>query len=439
MNPNLRRLYLFHFFNSIAMVAVANPLFIDKLMLRAGLNMSQFGIVKGIAFSLPMVLNLLLAPIIIRLQIDRQIVAVGYLIRAFLPFVFLLLPMWTSDRNLLTLGFTITMLTIMIFPALANNSLAVLCKTHITRETLGKHTSMIYWIWNFPYAFLAPLLGWYLDRKDAASDAEFYRAFFLLFLLTTVLQIPSSWAAWRVQNPPKAATADTAPLWESILEPFKDVQFRLLINTLLMLSVVTSMVWSFINPYLMLAHHMSMREISFFTLSLTVAGAAIFPFWGKMADSFGGKNVLRISVLGMAAGVFCLSSSHYAFVLIFAALAGLSGNGFFGMGSTAGQQYLTLSLSNPARSNTYIAALGLAGGCDILLGSLLGGFLLDWLQTLMRPDHPYEHYRIYFTYCALGYLLLGGFIAVVRDGHRRISYLEWTQELYHSAKSLFLR
>ena len=90
MNSDIRRLYFFHFFLSVALTAVGSFLFIDRLFLRMGLSMSQFGLIKGTAFLIPVTVNLALAPYLARLGRDREIASVSYLIRILLPFLFLL-------------------------------------------------------------------------------------------------------------------------------------------------------------------------------------------------------------------------------------------------------------------------------------------------------------------------------------------------------------
>ena len=95
MKSEIRKLYLFQLFLSVSLTVVASFLFLDRLFLRMGLSMSQFGVVKGLAFLIPVTVNLLLSPFLARLGKDRQILAISYLIRIFLPFSFLLLPwMW---------------------------------------------------------------------------------------------------------------------------------------------------------------------------------------------------------------------------------------------------------------------------------------------------------------------------------------------------------
>ena len=103
------------------MTAVANFLFIDKLLLRMGLNMQQFGFIKGATWFLPAVLNLFLSPMFLQLNRDREIIAAGYILRVGVPYLLLLLPFLTSDKNLLSLGCGIVLLPSFIFPIFAKN------------------------------------------------------------------------------------------------------------------------------------------------------------------------------------------------------------------------------------------------------------------------------------------------------------------------------
>ncbi|MFC1461147.1 hypothetical protein ACFLQR_01335, partial [Verrucomicrobiota bacterium] len=173
---DLHRLYLFHIFNGIAIAVVGNMLFVDRMFLRMGLNMSQFGLIKGVALFFPAILNFLLAPFILRLRIDHKIVAVTYLFRVVFAYLFLLLPRITHNTAFLTLGCTVVLFMSITFPTFANNSLKVLGKMHIPTETLGKHSSMILVLWNAPGTIIAILCGWYIDRFDGATDVQFYSA-----------------------------------------------------------------------------------------------------------------------------------------------------------------------------------------------------------------------------------------------------------------------
>ncbi len=130
LHPNLQKIYLFHFFNKIAISVVANFLFLDRIFLRMGLNMQQFGAIKGLSYFIPMIINLLLSPLIGRLNRDREIVGIGYLIRVFLPLLFLLLPRYISDKTALSAAVTAVLLTVHIFPIVSNNCIQMLVRSN---------------------------------------------------------------------------------------------------------------------------------------------------------------------------------------------------------------------------------------------------------------------------------------------------------------------
>lgn len=92
MPQDIKNLYLFHLFLSVSLTAVGSFLFIDRLFLRFGLSMSQFRLIKGTAFLVPVTLNLVLSPYIARLGRNREIVAVSYGLRVLFPTCFCFCP-----------------------------------------------------------------------------------------------------------------------------------------------------------------------------------------------------------------------------------------------------------------------------------------------------------------------------------------------------------
>src|SRR5690606_18748537 len=124
----------------------------------------------------------------------------------------------------------------------------------------------------------------------------------------------------------------------------------------------------------------------------------------------GGKNTMRVAVLGIAAGTFCLSQDADLAVMLFALLAWQCETGVFGSALVISRQILILSMSSERNSHLYMAWVGPALGTGVLCGSIGGGIMLDWLAARVHPDLPAEHYRIYFTYAALGFLLCGGLV-----------------------------
>jgi len=438
MNADIRRLYLFHLFNSVAVTVVASQLFMDKLFLRLDLNMSQLGIIKGVSIWLPMGLNLLISPYVTRLNADRKLVSVLYLFRVVLPLGLLGLPFLTEDKTLLTSGFATILIITQIFPSIANNSLMALCRSHIPQEELGRRMSTISVLWNTPYFVAAIPCGWYLDRYELASNSEFLRAFLNVSLITIAWQVPASWVIWRLTKIEPGSTGPP-PSIRNIAEPFQHMSFRKLLTFLLAASVLLAMCGTFVIPYMINGLSMSLSHISIIEATVFVAGIVLVPMWGRIVDRFGGRNSIRISLFGIAAGLFALSIGSPGMALVFAALAWKGHAGLFGFGMLIAQQVLTLSLSPQKQSNIYLAAAAFVGGCGTLIGSVGGGLLLDWLKTMTSPDQPDAHFKIFFTYCALGILLLGELTATLRDGKRRISRVAMAVELSRMVRSMITR
>ena len=72
-------------------------------------------------------------------------------------------------------------------------------------------------------------------------------------------------------------------------------------------------------------------------------------------------------------------------------------------------------------------------------GIFSGGVLLEWLKETIGTADPIVPYRIYYTYCALGILLLGGVAAAVRDGRRKVRPAQMGIAMYQTVRGLFAK
>ena len=205
-----------------------------------------------------------------------------------------------------------------------------------------------------------------------------------------------------------------------------------------MWGVIMGMCTSFLNPYLIEGQSLNLKQISI--MGAVFAGLALVwrPMWGHLFDRFGARNVIRLGLVGVAVGLFALTGKGLIFVVIFGVLAWIY-DGIFVMAVGTGANYLMLSLSHENKSNVYMAVAGLIGACGVFVGSLGGGVLLDWLKNSVGAGDPTAYYRIYFTYCALGTLLLGGTAAAMRDGRRKVRPTQMVLAMYQGFRGLFDR
>lgn len=431
MTRKVLKLYQFHFFNSIALSVVANTLFIDRLLLQMGLDMKQFGFVKGVSAFLPLIIVLFFSPFMTRLNRDREIVAYSYLLRVLLPYSLLFIPAMIQDKMILTIACSVVMIVLMIFPTLANNSLLALCKQVIPDNMLGRRLSVINILWGLPGTLLAIPFGWYVDRTAGTDGGSFYRAYLYMFMATMVFQIIASGIILKLPRAERARQENNN-YSGAIQRPFLNARFRSFMILFLAMSLVFSMTFSFLFPYLLQAEGLSMSTITVITAVFSIFGVFFQRLWGNLADQLGGKNILGLSLWGCAAGVFFLAGGGMWCVLIYAALCWAMG-GLFGTGAGIARQILMLKLIDEKESNVYIAASQCMGALGTFSGAVLGGYLLDWLRARINPAMPYEYYKIYFTYCAFGIIIVGSIIAgMFDDGVKKVPLSRLALELYRN-------
>lgn len=441
MTANIRRLYLFHFFNNIAITVVANFVFLDKLFLRMDLTMRHFGFVKGAAWFIPMVINLLLSPLVLRMNRDREIIGIGYIIRVSIPFLLLLLPGLTPNTGLRTVGALVVVVFAMIPPIIANNSIQSLIKVYIPKNDLGKHLGIITLLWTLPGFLLAIPCSYFLDLHSGGTDAEFYRSFLIVMTVTAAFQLPASFFILRMKRPEHALKGPTRLGFSAIMEPIKNRLYRPVLNVTFAFGIILAMVTGFINPYLLEGVGLSLTQIT--VIGAVVSGLSLFvlPLWGKLVDRVGGKNIYRITVVGLALGIFALVGGSFFFVLVFAVFAWEGSRGFFGAGIYSAQQYLAISFSREERRNIYLAAFTLAQGAGMMLGSILGGTMLEWIKPMVRPGEGQgvNHFHIYFLFCALSALLISQFAMGIRERRASLRPHQVGMEMYRVARSMFGR
>ena len=303
MTSDLRRLYLFHAFNGIAICLVGSNLFRDRLFLHLDLNMSQFGAIGGTAPFVALAVALAVSPLLTRLRIDGPIVAVCYLLRVAAPFLFLVVPMFTRDRQVLTVCFAAVFTLSLVFPFIGQNSLGVLFRAVIRDAQLGRHMSNITVLWAVPGYLLAVPCSWLVDRAAASGEHAFFATYFVIFSITAVFQLPASWVVWGVRAQREASEPAPAVTFRDIAEPLKHQRFRPLLAAAFALSVLVHMVSTFSIPYLMRGQGLTMAQISVIDALMAAAGLGVAMMWGRLADRFGPRNVVRLCALGAAVGV----------------------------------------------------------------------------------------------------------------------------------------
>jgi predicted MFS family arabinose efflux permease len=408
-NRVIRRLYLYHAVNNIALSVVTNFLFLDKLFLRMGLDFASFGVIKGISFLIPMLVNLLLSPFIQAVNKDRELVALTFGIRVFLPLLLLLVPRLHLQGAALVALITCMLVVIHMFPIVANNCLQNIIRSTIPEQSLGKHLTWINVVWTLPGYMLAIPLSRYVDRFSGASDELFYGALFTVMLGTAVFQLIASPLMLTLPKPPeRVAPSRKQSLLRSVSAPFKDPAYRPLLMVVLVFTTLSAMIASFINPYLLLVRQLNLGQISMISAGVSLLSIVAMPIWGRLLDSLGGQNSYRIALVGFIVGMAVLLGAGWTSIVVFALFSYEGQRGAFGSGLAISQQYLIMVKADSSQRSIYYAAATSMIGVGWFIGANVGGILLQLLLNLGGGRFSLSAaYNMMFLLCiALALLLM---------------------------------
>ena len=106
----VKKLFLYNLFVSLSLTIASNFAFMDRLFMRLHIDMGNLGMIKSIIFLLPAIIYQFCAPLLARLNRDKTVIAVSYLLRCIIP---LLLPIAAIFRND---GKLLTYLSMILFP-----------------------------------------------------------------------------------------------------------------------------------------------------------------------------------------------------------------------------------------------------------------------------------------------------------------------------------
>lgn len=438
MSPALKRLYAYHALNSVVMCFITSSLFIDQLVLRAGVSMTQFGAVMAVGTLAASLVSFMASPVIAAGRSDRAVTIWAMGARCLTAGLFLLIPVLVTSPSSRTIAFGAAMVVFMLFGYLANTSLVSVCRMYVSPYEAGRHAAGLHIAWMLPGRVAAVLCGWYVARHANGSDAEFRGAVLVAAAVTSVAHIPGVFVLLRLGAPPPpeasgsptptSVQANTTPpraRLADLLAPYRDPVFRPFLYVQALHAGVLAMATTFVFAFLTIVQPLDRRwdsaRFALIDSVMTIGGLALLPVWGRLADRLGGRNVLHLATLGMALSLLALAGGGTTLTFVFAILAWGGHTGLFGAGLTVGQRYIQLAHVNPARANVDLAALGLVGGVGYAIGATGGGLLLDTLTRALHGADAATAYQLYFAIAAVVLALVSIAVARLPDGRERLS------------------
>ena len=239
-------------------------------------------------------------------------------------------------------------------------------------------------------------------QGHAAAGAEALAYTFPLLFGAAFLGLASPLFMGLMPEPlMQPSTGPQPSFFATISPPFRDANYRRLLSFLLLWGLALNMSIPFFAIYMLLRLGLPLWAVIGFSMLSQAFNILFLRLWGRLADRFGFKAILSLSVslylLVVLGWIFTTMPERYfltiPLLVILHILAGIAAAGVTLATGTIG-----LKLAPEGQATPYLAAAGLATSLGAGLGPLIGGYLADFFATRqlslvftwMSPPHSIQ-------------------------------------------------
>lgn len=182
---------------------------------------------------------------------------------------------------------------------------------------------------------------------------------------------------------PKMNISDTnISFFKTLKQPFLDTNFKNLIKFSVTWNFALNIAGPFFTVFMVKKLDLGFTYIIFFTIISQLMNVFFFKIWGRYADKYSNKSVLRISgilyILSVLVWIFTRMPEKHLFTIPLLIVVHI----FMGI-STAGVSLATgtigLKLAPQTKSTAFLAVKGFSESISAFIAPLLGGKLADFL------------------------------------------------------------
>ncbi|MCE9616165.1 MAG: MFS transporter [Lentisphaerae bacterium] len=199
----------------------------------------------------------------------------------------------------------------------------------------------------------------------------------------------------HVREPPNTVTHDHP--WKTLREPLHDINYRKLVRFLCLFYGVSMLAAPFMQIYTLDVLQVPLWITALMWCTPGLGAAAVAPLWGRVADRFGNRPILRLCVI-LKPGiplVFLLVTPDMAVPVLSIALMA---DNMLNAGIEQATNGYVLKMAPRANRPMFIAATSAVTGLACGSGAILGGWFLK--HTVGFAPHlagrDWNHYQLIF-------------------------------------------
>lgn len=403
---------------SQAMITLTGGIFLVAFALNLGASNTVIGLLAAI----PALAQLIQIPsiyLIEKFRVRRAItIYAGTLSRMFLLFISLIPFLFTIEAGLAFLIVALSMHT--AFAAVGNSSWNPWMRDLVPEDRLGTFYSkrMRFTIGiGIPLSLLA---GYYIDYwKQIFPDYELY-GFSILFFFGFLVGMLGIYFVSKIPEPRMAPAQGKPKLFNLLLEPFKDVNFKNLIMFLGPWNFAVNLAAPFFTVYMLKRLQMDLSFIIALGVLSQLTSIAFLRIWGRFSDRFSNKSVLRVSgplfMLCILGWTFTTMPETYILTVPLLIVIHI----FMGISMSAvtlASGNIAYKLAPKGNATSYLATNSFVNSLAAGIAPVLGGgvvdffterklaWMLSWESSGEKLDIPILHFQGWDFFFFLAFLI----------------------------------
>lgn len=372
---------------SMGFFSITTSGFLAAYALALGCNNFQIGILAALPF-LAQPIQILAIPLVERFR-RRKIITLAFWIPSqllWLPIA--LIPLFLNVPSSSAIALLLVILGIRgVFASVTACSWNSWLRDLVPQQVLGSFFARRQMRANLAamtFGLVASFFVTYWESHASAGSEALGYTFPLLFG-AVFLGLASPLFMSMIPEPLMQLSPRPQPSFFSTISiPFRDGNYRRLLSFLLLWGLALNMSIPFFAVYMLLRLGLPLSAVIGFSILSQASNILFLRFWGPLADKFGFKAILSVSVslylLVVLGWTFTTMPERYfltiPLLVVLHILAGIAAAGV-----TLGTGTIGLKLAPKGRATAYLAAAGLATSLGAGLGPLLGGYLADFFSV----------------------------------------------------------
>jgi MFS family permease len=389
---------------SMGFFSITTSGFLAAYALVLGCNNFQIGVLAALPF-LTQPLQILVIPLVERFR-RRKVITLASWIPAQLSWLLIaLIPLFLDVPGSSAVALLLVTIGIRgVFVSVTNCSWNSWLRDLVPQQVLGSvfaRRQMWANLAAMTFGLAASFFVAYWEgHTPAGNEALGYT--FPLLVGAVCLGLASPLFMSLIPEPLMQPSTEPQPSFLSTISPpFRDGNYRRLLSFLLLWGLALNMSIPFFAIYMLLRLSLPLSAVIGFSILSQAFNILFLRLWGRLADRFGFKAILSVSVslylLVVLGWTFTTMPERYSLTIpllvILHILAGIASAGVTLATGTIG-----LKLAPKGQATAYLAAAGLATSLGAGLGPLIGGYLADFFSvrqlsfifTWIDPIHSIE-------------------------------------------------